>query len=295
MIKSLIAILIPFCCLNCSKAGLETHAGSQNQNGPSSMAIRGFVGLGQTVESSVSILDVSDVDNPVLLNTVETDSEGSFFVEISDDVDKVLFVASGGRFVDPVTFQNLSLSHYQIRSIYDVGDLNENQSIYVTPFSEIFFAYYRCLVDNLATERDVLDYARSSFSEIFDIEVNSAESLILNSDAEASYNSNLYTLYNLAFSEMYKASQTAHPLDSMATFSNALETDCTLRLSEPSMSFQYTYSDESFREDYLESLQNLSINPNVETFLSSGIDLEEIIQTLRDNQDLIFKFEPYEN
>lgn len=281
---------------SCSTAG-SYH--SPVEPAPSSSAetsyltVSGYLGVGSIYNADITVLDVSDFDKAAVVATTTSDSNGYFSFEIAEEEgDTFLFVASGGTYIDPISFKTVSGIGYELKAIYGYSNIKDDKSIYVTPFSSLLVSLTECLYLNSSLSVDPYQYALAIFEDVFQTDLKTAEDLNLNTSADGSTNNVFYTAYNLAFSNMAKQQNALSALDLQAVFSEALVSECSLITESPTISNKYSFYSESFREDYLNALQGLENNSLFEEIIGST-NLESLVQDIREKNHFIFSFEVY--
>ncbi len=267
---------------------------SVSTNPATTLTFTGFVGIGEPLsDANVSIVDVTDEANPVVLATASTDIAGIFRTTIaaqSSDA-KILFVASSGSYLDPLTFQSVSNRNHILEGVWKYKYLTQLENIDVTPFSTLASAFYKCLSQNDALAADPLDYSLASFNSLFDVNLNLDYDTYLNT-AESEPNASLYSLYNVAFARMAKEKRATSALDLVSDFSNQLEEGCDLLGPTSKFNGSYAYHTESFRRDYLSALKNLRLEGAFTTWAES-LDIDATVEEIRSASNLLFQFEEY--
>lgn len=258
------------------------------------LQLTGHVGIGEPLsDANVSIVDVTDEANPIILAMAATDSAGMFGTTIAAQTSdaKILFVASLGSYLDPLTFQSVANRNDILEGIWKYKYLKELETIDVTPLSTLAAAFYKCLSHNNALAADPLDYSLATFKSLFDVNLNVDTDTYL-STSESDPNPSRYSLYNVAFARMAKEKRATSAIDLVADFSNQIEEECHLLGPTSQYNGSYAYHTESFRRDYLSAFNNLSLEGAFVTWAGS-LDIDATAEEIRSTSNILFQFEEY--
>lgn len=267
---------------------------SISTNPTTTRELTGHVGIGEALsDANVSIVDVTDEESPIVLATAATDDAGMFRTTIAAQTSdaKILFVASSGSYLDPLTFQSVSNRNHILEGVWKYKYLTQLETIDVTPLSTLASAFYKCLSHNDALAADPLDYSLATFNSLFDVNFNVDNDTYL-STAESDSNASLYSLYNVAFARMAKEKRATSALDLISDFSNQLEEECNLLGPTTMYNGSYAYHTESFRRDYLSALKDLRLEGAFTTWTET-LDIDATVEKIRSASNLLFQFEEY--
>lgn len=257
--------------------------------------LEGYAGLSSLNHADINVIDVSDYDNPKILLATTTDVNGkfSFELEVSDDISLILFVTSGGSYVDWINFKSVSTIPYQLKSIYHINDIENLDNVFITPMSTLFVSLFDCLNGNSNLNNDPYFYSKSLFQTTFDIDVQSSSDLKLNSLAEDSEDNQKYSTLNFTFSKMSDDFGGVSGIDVLYIFANNLKENCSLLIHDSLMSGSYQFHEESFRQDFLESLQSLE-NYHLTMDQFDSLNFERFLTGVKSDSGLIFEYASYE-
>lgn len=278
----------------CGSAGTKEYEESYQTSETQYLTLTGYLGLGLLNGADINIIDISNFDEPKIISATESDSTGKFSFEwnLDEEPELVMIVASGGTYVDPFSFSTVSAQNYELRAIYKTDDFSE-KIFYLTPFSTLFSSFVEGLHFNSSLSDNAYYYAQSIFNTVFGVELDLAEDIYLNEDAENNNNNRLYTIFNLAFSKLSQDQEALSGLDVTNVFSQNLIQNCNLITSDEIVSHKYRFSPESFREDFLNSFLSLE-NNSVFSEISDSINFDSISERIRSDEGLIFGFNTYE-
>ena len=290
--------MILICCLlfsACGQAGtvLDNAAETTNPSTSSTNHISGMVGIGEPLtNATITITNVTDESNPEVITTTTSANDGSFEADLGEvqSNSKILFVASGGAYVDPLTFQSVSNQNSSLAGVWKYSHLATLSHVDITPLSTLAKSFYICLSSNEALATDPLDYSLATFKSLFEINLNSVTDTYL--ETSATDTASLYSLYNLAFARMAKEKRATSALNIITAYSQHIEENCDLLGPTSQTSGYYAFHQESFRRDYLNALENMRLEAAFSSWVDS-LDVEQIVDSIRSESNILFQFEDY--
>ncbi len=281
--------------VSCSEAGvLPGDASTSNNTDTAEIEYSGVVGIGTPlVNATISVVDVSDMTSPVVLLSTSSDGTGYFSISLDDTESELLFVASGGSYIDPLTFQTVTNDDQSLKGVWRKSALSNPNAINITPLSTLEASFFNCLAASPTLTSDPLDYSAAIFNTVFGINLNTVEDAYLNQSVAYSELNILYSLYNLGFARMAKEKRATSALDVVTNFAEQLTEECDLLGPVGIISGQYAFHGESFRRDYLNALANLQTETSLDDW-TDEVDLDAVVEDVRESVNILFEFGAYD-
>lgn len=267
-----------------------------SESASTQLTLAGNVGIGEPlVSATVSIIDLTDSESPEILGTTSTDAAGHFEFTVGelDENSILLFVASGGSYLDPLTYLSVSDKTAALQGAWRIKNIRKLSRLDITPLSTLATAFFTCLSINPLLAADPLDYSIASFNSTFGIDLNTTYDSYLEPVDTESEQTTIYSLYNLAFARMAKEKRATSAISLITNFANRLEDDCDLLGPSGITSGSYAFHSESFRKDYLTAFMNLTSEASLSAW-ADAVDLIETAQNIREVSSIIFEFRDYD-
>lgn len=282
--------------MSCASAGThipETNLPKLDQE--NAILIEGYAGIGGFNHAEITVIDVSGYDHPIILGSTVTNSEGYFSIELElqNETSLLQFTTNEGQFVDPISFKTHLGRLHQLSAVYHVKDFVDDKLVYITPMTTLFSSLVDCLALNSSVKNDPYYYAKSVYQKTFGLNIGSVSDLYLNPKEKVTDENRVFTLFNLTFSKMSDDFQMNSPLEITEIFEESVNNGCSL-LQESSIQLGlYSTHRESFREDFLNSFLALQSQSSI-IDLSDSVDFESVVNSVRLDSGLLFRFENYE-
>lgn len=287
-----------FLLASCSQAGLIpdeiSTTASIGQNQSALIEINGMVGIGEPVTNAdITAIDVTLPNAPQIIGDSASDALGRFDLTelyLSDD-DSVMLIATGGKYIDPVTFKSVPMNSDALMGVWKVRNLSLLESVSITPMTTLQTAFYDCLIGTPGLAADPVDYSHAIFKSAFGVNLNA--NIFLEGGTSSSAETTAHSLYNIAFSAMADRTKATSAIHIITAFSDSLEENCDLVGTANKISGAYAFHPESFRKDYLDALGNLPFMPAFSE-LAGNFDTTGLIEAIRENTNILFEFSSYD-
>lgn len=284
----------------CSQAGLIpdelSTSESIGQIPSASTRINGMVGFVNPVtDANITAVNVTTPESPQIIGESASDSTGRFSLtdlNLSDG-DSVMLIATGGRYIDAVSYKSIQMKENSLSGVWKIRNLSLLESIDLTPMTTLQSAFYECLLDSTGLAADPVDYNHAIFKSTFGLNLNTDPDALLEEGASTDTGASAHSLFNIAFSAMADQRKASSAIQILALFSDSLKENCDLLGPENKISGAYAFHADSFRKDYLDALANLNFMPEFSQ-LTGNVDVTDTVESIRSNSNILFEFSEYD-